>query len=469
MGTISRKRKRTSTPANEPTGPKRKAPEEDEDILSDEVDSGSESESDSPSPTAAENNAVPSSPPGETAEERRLRLARAYLRHVGLSEDASDVDIEENERDDEDSADEGNRTLQETAKQQRGVSAKHIADSISRAVSKATIRVCKGHSLPPTCIAIARESCRTAVSGGKDSRLIVWDVETGAQKHMFKPTMKESFKRNPAKADGHVGNILSVAISDDEQLIVSGGLDGLIRCWDLRAGKLVENLKGHRGSVTALAFRAGSRQLFSGSSDRTVKIWDMNDMAYVETLFGHGAGVSGLSSLAMERAVSCGGDGTLRLYKIVEGSQLVFRSTMTMSLDAVTMVNENRFLTGGDDGSVCLWQTNKKKPVAIVEKAHGHARNCESWVSSVAAYRFTDVAMTGGGDGFLRFWKCEDVPKMFPAGSVNVGPGFVNGIAVGQKLGFAAVAVGQEHRLGRWNRIRAAKNTIQFVSIPDVE
>ena len=48
-------------------------------------------------------------------------------------------------------------------------------------------------------------------------------------------------------------------------------------------------------------------------------------MAYVETLFGHQDRITGVDAGVRERAVTSGGrDGTVRVWKIVEESQLVF-------------------------------------------------------------------------------------------------------------------------------------------------
>lgn len=43
--------------------------------------------------------------------------------------------------------------------------------------------------------------------------------------------------------------------------------------------------------------------------------------------------------------------------------------------------------------------------------------------------------------------------------------GFINAIAIGPKAKFAVVAVGQEHRLGRWDRVSKAKNRFGIVDL----
>lgn len=465
------KRKRSQGPNDRPRAPKRKAPVEDEDILSDDADEQTEA-IDSPSSPKPGSPSSDSEPENETAEEKRLRLARAYLRHVGVSEDAAlntrDSASDGSEADDV-AVDADNALLREQALLQAGKAVTRLADKLAPLLPSATfVARNKGHVQAPTCISMSRHDGLTAVSGGKDSRVLVWDVATQKRTLTFKPTFNKASDahRNPTRANGHVGAVYSTAVTDDGNIAVSGGADGFIHVWDLRAGKLIAHLRGHRAAVHGLALRAGSRQLFSASHDRTVKIWDLNDMAYVETLFGHGGEVNAIDALTSERALSCGRDGSLRFYKVVDGSQLLFRSSNTISIDTIAMINEQRFVSGGDDGTVSLWQLNKAKATANRRKAHGGSLGCESWISSICAFRNSDVVVSGGGDGMMRFWKCPDVPKLVDIGHVNVGPGFVNGMALDHHHGVMAVAVGNEHRLGRWSRIPGAKNSIKFMSMP---
>jgi ribosomal RNA-processing protein 9 len=142
----------------------------------------------------------------------------------------------------------------------------------------------------------------------------------------------------------------------------------------------------------SLAFRRNSHQLYTASYDRSVKLFDLSPtvMGYVETLFGHQDSISCIDVLKRETAVTCGGrDKSVRFWKVVEESQLVFRGGgksrlrevleggaedadeeanepnkaaksgeskqfIEGSIDCVAMVDENTFVSGGDSGCVFL-------------------------------------------------------------------------------------------------------------------
>ena len=66
--------------------------------------------------------------------------------------------------------------------------------------------------------------------------------------------------------------------------------------------------------------------------------------------FGHQDAITGLDALSRERAVTCGGrDTSCRVWKLVEESQLVF-SGHRDSIDCIRLINEEHWVTGGQDG-----------------------------------------------------------------------------------------------------------------------
>jgi len=118
-----------------------------------------------------------------------------------------------------------------------------------------------------------------------------------------------------------------------------------------------------------------------------VKLFDLSVMGYVETLFGHQDFVISIDSLREETAVTCGGrDRTVRYWKIIDETQLVFRgggqsklrdlleggafegmdvdeggkpreeqkTYVEGSMEVVCMIDETTFLSGGDSGYASL-------------------------------------------------------------------------------------------------------------------
>ena len=86
----------------------------------------------------------------------------------------------------------------------------------------------------------------------------------------------------------------------------------------------------------------------------------------METLFGHQDKISGIDCGARERCITVGGrDASARVWKIVEESQLVYNGPQS-SLDCVKLLNEEHWVTAGEDGHLAVWGINKKKPLAVV-------------------------------------------------------------------------------------------------------
>jgi ribosomal RNA-processing protein 9 len=102
--------------------------------------------------------------------------------------------------------------------------------------------------------------------------------------------------------------------------------------------------------VSGLSFRQNTHQLYSSSFDRSVKLWSVDEMTYIETLFvflslffflfktsfifcstlryGHQDKILSIDSLNKERCVTCGArDRSIRVWKIIEESQLIFQGT----------------------------------------------------------------------------------------------------------------------------------------------
>lgn len=390
----------------------------------------------------------------ETGAERRLLLAEKYLQNLkGEVEDEIGFDAADVDRD------LLAERLQEDVAETQGKLFRQIASTYD--FSGAVKTNFRYGSLSTT-------SCATcppyAYTVSKDIQLIKWELSTPDSS----PKEEQSSTQNPKLArrrpvrlitakgkgdkqgdpsyQGHTASILCVAASTTGKFVATGGADKRLVIWSASDLKPLRVFTQHRDAVTALAFRRGTNQLYSCSSDRTIKTWSLDELAYVETLFGHQDQVVDVAALAMERCVSVGArDRSARLWKVIEETQLVFRSGGSSekkrpkkkddpnsapksysegSVDRVALVSEEIFVTGSDNGSLSLWSLQKKKPVFTIPVAHGldPALKPEEisadvtpnmkiperqprWITALAAVPFSDLVLSGSWDGCIRVWR----------------------------------------------------------------
>lgn len=112
---------------------------------------------------------------------------------------------------------------------------------------------------------------------------------------------------------------------------------------------------------------------------------------------------------------------------------------------------------------------------------------CSS-VTALALMPGSDVVASGGGDGFIRFWRLISGGGAGGAGGAGGGgagdasmgasfralehiahvpcKGIINGLSFSQDGRTLVAAVGTEHRLGRWWRYTEAKNGLAVITLP---
>lgn len=177
--------------------------------------------------------------------------------------------------------------------------------------------------------------------------------------------------------------------------------------------------------------------------------------------------MTSIDALQKERALTAGGcDGTLRIWKIVEESQLVFNVGHAGSIDSVRFINEETFLSCGDDGTLCVWAASKKRPISSFKLAHGtSSTGVANWISSIATLINTDLIASGSCDGYIRLWKLDrnfrEIKMKFEIPTI----GFVNSLQFTSNGQYLIAGIGQEHRLGRWWTIKDAKNKILVIPL----
>ncbi|KAF7315331.1 WD-REPEATS-REGION domain-containing protein [Mycena indigotica] len=467
----------------------------------------------------------------ETPAEKRLRLAQLYLDSVkeGLAEgefDAAEIDKELI-----------SARLQKDVMEHSGKMHLFVADTLDFTQAPAVLRT-RGHRFSVTS-AVASESGQHLFTSGKEGSIIKWDLASGKRLETFFKVQPPTTAKGKGKqkstthtsVEGHTDSVLALAISSDGKYLASAGKDRRIGVWDAEKGVWMTAFigqVGHKDVVSAISFRKGTHQLYTGSYDRTLKVYDLTPgvMGYVETLFGHQDHVLSLDALRGETCISVGGrDKTVRYWKIADETQLVFRGGgrskirdvldgglkgeddeedekmegtskpkeksrkfIEGSMECVAMIDETTFVSGGDSGSLCLWSTQKKKPVFTQPIAHGlHETQSATegvvetprWITAVASLRYSDLIASGSWDGDIRIWKLDAKLKSFELVGTVPAPGVVNSLqfltptkdleaewATSGRSPLLVVGLGKEHRLGRWWNIKDGFNGSMVFSFP---
>ena len=202
----------------------------------------------------------------ETAEEKRLRLAKVYLAEI-------EDELAERKGSEADLTKDIAERLQEDVEEEQGKLRKEFAEKLcSLSPADITYHGDKQHKLSLTCVTVSPDS-RRVYTASKDAGLVVWDLRTGEK------VMKVPGGRSGQQSyhTGHCSAVLCLAVSSDGKLLASGDQDRLIMIWDTESMARLHTFKGHRDAVSGLVFRRGTHTLYSSSWDRSVKIWSVDE------------------------------------------------------------------------------------------------------------------------------------------------------------------------------------------------
>jgi WD40 repeat protein len=217
------------------------------------------------------------------------------------------------------------------------------------------VRTLTGHNGQVNCLGVSADSKRL-LSGGMDGTVRLWDLTTGEQIELV----------------AEHGDILAVwgaALSPDgKRALFALGMgqrngewvscdDNDIRVWDLEKHRLIRLLRGHTDDVRNLAFTADGRHALSGARDRTIRLWDLETGAEVRRFEGH-TGLIRFSVLSPDerQVLSSSFDESIRLWDVATGEELSRFGENGADVLGVAFLPDGRSaVSGGADKMLRLW------------------------------------------------------------------------------------------------------------------
>jgi WD40 repeat protein len=198
---------------------------------------------------------------------------------------------------------------------------------------------------------------------------------------------------------GHSSWVVSIAISPDNQTLVSGSLDDRIMIWNSLRGEWLGTLTGHSKSVNALAFSPDGQTLISCSDDDSIKLWQLANGRLLRSLSGHSRDVNSISVSPDGQFFASGSeDRTVNVWRLQTGELLRSYTDISGMVRTVTISPNGQILaSGGLDNQIKLWNLMT-----------GHlARSLTGHQNSILSIAFSpdgQQLVSAGKDKTIRIW-----------------------------------------------------------------
>lgn len=191
--------------------------------------------------------------------------------------------------------------------------------------------------------------------------------------------------------NAHRGGVTCIVLSTNDRFIVTGGLQGDVRVWDLRTRKLVCHLKEHTLRINQLCLYDSNKYVLSCCRDRSFLCWDLMSERRITAHSQTNGGINGITLTADQKSV----------------------------------------ITVGKEQSVSIWDLRNPRPVASWR--HGDEGTC------VAVARTLPIIATGGVGQVVKVWDlrtgkllCRGVGHSAPITDISFSPDDKQIVSVGR-------------------------------------
>lgn len=248
--------------------------------------------------------------------------------------------------------------------------------------------------------ALNNRRTEAVITNTKDRGVTIWDVKSNTKKTFLK----------------HSAYCKTAQFNSTGTIVAAGTMDNKIVVWNKSNPTVAYKLTGHLGNVNSIAFTQDSKYLVSGSQDKTIKVWDLSVKSVLHTItVGQYVNSVSISPDGTKILAACGNKqdvfrtGTSDLLVLdwnllgeykgkKKGVNPLKLEGHTKAVNYATFSSKGTLVASASvDNRVIVWKTDTGEKIKELE---GH-------YSSVNNVKFSDddkYIISGGDDGLIKIW-----------------------------------------------------------------
>ncbi|KAI3759448.1 hypothetical protein L6452_07278 [Arctium lappa] len=229
---------------------------------------------------------------------------------------------------------------------------------------------------------------RCVIAASSSNNLYVWDANSGRVRHTL---------------TGHLDKVCAVDVSRlSSRHVVSSAYDRTIKLWDLNRGYCINTII-FPSNCNALSFSADGETIFSGHVDGHLRLWDIKTGKLLSEVAAHSLAVTSIClSRNGNRILTSGRDNVHNLFDIrsLEVCGRLGASGNRVSSNwsrSCISPDDNYVAAGSSDGCVHVWSISEANIVSTL-KEHTASVLCCSWSG------LGKPLATSGRNGIICMW-----------------------------------------------------------------
>ncbi|XP_016400073.1 striatin-3-like [Sinocyclocheilus rhinocerous] len=249
------------------------------------------------------------------------------------------------------------------------------------------------------------------------------------------PANKDAFRKtwNPKYTlRSHFDGVRALAFHPVEPVLVTVSEDHTLKLWNLQKTvpakksasfdvEPIYTFRGHIGPVLSLAMTSSGEQCFSGGIDSTIQWWNIpssnvdpydtyDPSVLAGTLLGHSDAVWGLAYSGIKtRLLSCSADGTIKLWNPQEKSPCLSTFNSDRDHGVPTSIDFNgcdpaHMVASYNTGDVVVYDLETSQPVLVLSAQGESTIPFGNHINKVVTHPTLPITVTAHEDRHIKFF-----------------------------------------------------------------